>query len=286
MRRVRARRIGVTFGGLTAAVAAVLLATPTAAAAGGAVPGTVTVGSGRLLVRAAASSASAQVGALPNRSTVTIVCQVPGELINGRVRRTDKWDRLTNGRYVSDAYITRDTRLTVPVCPATVVPVPAPPLTGPVLNPDKTRPLWTVPVPRTTVGGFRTVARPQHDGVDLPHPRNTPIVSVAAGTVVTVRCNASTPTCDVDGSPRTTGCGWYAEVRHAGDVVTRYCHMVRRPDVAVGDKVTAGHLLGYVGTSGHSSGPHLHFEVHAGYPATRANAVDPIPFMQQVGAPL
>jgi murein DD-endopeptidase MepM/ murein hydrolase activator NlpD len=62
--------------------------------------------------------------------------------------------------------------------------------------------------------------------------------------------------------------------------------MVRQPEVKVGDIVTTGQPLGFVGTSGHSSGTHLHFEVHLGYPATRANAVDPVPFMQQVGAPL
>jgi len=293
VRRGYLRAIGTRGIGLAAGVfaTAVLLA-PAAAAAGGAVPGTVSVGSGRLAVRAAATSSSAQVGALTNKSKVTIACQVTGDaVVKGRVRKTNKWDRLTNGQYVSDAFIKRNTKLTVPVCPPTVVPAPAPeiPLTGPALSPELTRPvlpLWTVPVPKTAVGGFRTPARPEHDGVDLSHARNTPIVSVAAGTVVTVRCNASTPSCDVDGSPGTTGCGWYVEVRHKGDVVTRYCHMVRQPEVAVGDVVTAGQLLGYVGTSGHSSGPHLHFEVHLGYPAGRANAVDPIPFMQQVGAPL
>jgi murein DD-endopeptidase MepM/ murein hydrolase activator NlpD len=268
----------------------VLFVAPTAAAAGGAVPGTVSVASGRLAVRAAGTAASAQVGALKNKTKVTIACQVTGDYIKGRVRKTDKWDRLTNGQYVSDAFITRNTKLTVPMCPPTVVaPAPTYPLTGPALTPELTRPTlpaWVVPVPKTTIGGFRTVARPAHDGVDLSHAKDTPIVSVTAGTVVTVRCNASTPTCDVDGSPSTTGCGWYVEVRHPGDVVTRYCHLIRQPVVAVGDTVAAGQLLGHVGSSGHSSGPHLHFEVHLGYPAARANAVDPIPFMQQVGAPL
>jgi murein DD-endopeptidase MepM/ murein hydrolase activator NlpD len=47
-----------------------------------------------------------------------------------------------------------------------------------------------------------------------------------------------------------------------------------------------GQLLGFVGTSGNSSAPHLHFEVHTGYPATRLNAVDPVPFMTAHAAPL
>ena len=75
-------------------------------------------------------------------------------------------------------------------------------------------------------------------------------------------------------------------MRHVKDIVSRYCHMVRQPSVAVGDKILSGHVIGYVGTSGHSSGPHLHFEIHTSYPASRDNAVDPVPFMQSVGAPL
>ena len=41
-----------------------------------------------------------------------------------------------------------------------------------------------------------------------------------------------------------------------------------------------------VGTSGNSSGPHLHYEVHTGEPADRGNAIDPVPFMAARGAPL
>ena len=70
--------------------------------------------------------------------------------------------------------------------------------------------------------------------------------------------------CDVDGSRKIGGCGWYVEVQHPGNIVTRYCHMVRRPSVTVGQTVARGTILGYVGTSGYSSGPHLHFEVHIG----------------------
>ena len=57
-------------------------------------------------------------------------------------------------------------------------------------------------------------------------------------------------------------------------------------EVAVGDRVDAGQVLGFVGSSGHSSGPHLHFEVHFGDKANRRNAIDPVPFMRFVGAPL
>ncbi|MET7817347.1 M23 family metallopeptidase [Micromonospora zamorensis] len=74
-------------------------------------------------------------------------------------------------------------------------------------------------------------------------------------------------------------------------MVTRYCHMIQRPEVAIGQQVTAGMVIGFVGNSGGSSGPHLHFEVHLDVPpgpfhANRNNAVDPVPFMLAQGAAL
>jgi murein DD-endopeptidase MepM/ murein hydrolase activator NlpD len=128
------------------------------------------------------------------------------------------------------------------------------------------------------------VARPSHDGVDLAAARNTPIRAAAAGRVIRVVCNVSAGTCDVDGNRTLRGCGWYAELQHATKVVTRYCHMVRRPSVAVGQTVAKGQVIGYVGTSGSSSGPHLHFEVHTNAPpATHANAVNPVWFLRARG---
>ncbi len=149
---------------------------------------------------------------------------------------------------------------------------------------------WTRPVVGDTVGsGFRTSDRPEHDGVDLIIGRGTVIGAASAGVVVRVRCNiagqswdapfTSPMPCDHDGNPGLGGCGWYVDVRHAGDIVSRYCHMVGRPDVTVGQTVTAGQLIGHVGTSGNSSGPHLHFEIHTSYPAESSNATDPVPFM-------
>jgi len=82
------------------------------------------------------------------------------------------------------------------------------------------------------------------------------------------------------------GCGWYVEILHAGNVITRYCHQVQRPIVTVGQQVAAGQSIGYSGSSGNSSGPHLHFEVHLNGDASYNGAVDPVKFMQDVGAPL
>jgi murein DD-endopeptidase MepM/ murein hydrolase activator NlpD len=144
---------------------------------------------------------------------------------------------------------------------------------------------WTVPVRALIVSGFRTAERPGHDGVDLGASRHTPIRAAAAGQVITSRCDTdpSGSLCNRDGSPSTPGCGWYVKIRHSGNLVTMYCHMIWRPKVRVGQLVRAGQELGLVGTSGHSSGPHLHFEV---YDSSKGDKIDPVVFMSDKGAPL
>jgi murein DD-endopeptidase MepM/ murein hydrolase activator NlpD len=150
---------------------------------------------------------------------------------------------------------------------------------------------WTVPVQANIVSGFRPPDRPTHNGVDLAVPKGTPVHAASAGVVITATCNASSPSggpwsCDIDGSVAVHGCGWYVDILHAGNVITRYCHMVSKPEVVVGQTVTAGQEIGHSGSSGNSSGPHLHFEVHLNGDASSNGAVNPIPYMQQVGAPL
>ncbi|HYN92777.1 MAG TPA: M23 family metallopeptidase [Pilimelia sp.] len=148
---------------------------------------------------------------------------------------------------------------------------------------------WTAPVKSAVGSGFRTNSRPGHDGVDLSAGRYTPIRAASSGIVTHIECdNDSSPPyrCDRDGSPSTPGCGWYAEITHADNVITRYCHMVVRPSVKEGQSVAAGQVIGQVGTSGHSSGPHLHFEVHLHGDRSATGAVDPVDFMRERGAAL
>lgn len=152
---------------------------------------------------------------------------------------------------------------------------------------------WTQPVHANIVSGFRTADRPHHQGVDLGAKRNTVIRAASGGEVVWAGCDNDTGNCDIDGSVHTPGCGWFVEILHAGKIATRYCHMVRQPDVTDGQQVKPGDPIGLVGTSGHSSGPHLHFEVHTQVTcgATRCrlsseNAINAAPFMTQHGAPI
>jgi murein DD-endopeptidase MepM/ murein hydrolase activator NlpD len=148
---------------------------------------------------------------------------------------------------------------------------------------------WTIPLKAIVGSGFRTPERPTHQGVDLIVGRYTPIGAAASGVVSRVKCDedhSGHQTCNVDGYPGKGGCGWMVEIQHAGNVMTRYCHMVQRPFVREGQQVTAGEIIGRVGTSGNSSGPHLHFEVHLNNDRSSAGAIDPVPFMREQGATL
>ncbi|MFK3983043.1 M23 family metallopeptidase [Micromonospora sp. NPDC050397] len=143
---------------------------------------------------------------------------------------------------------------------------------------------WIKPVNGTFTSGFRTPDRPDHDGVDVAAPKGTPIYAANAGIVITATCNS--PNCDIDGSINTPGCGWYVEIQHPDNTSTRYCHMLRQPFVTKGQPVTTGQQIGIVGTSGNSTGPHLHFETHTSTPPTSTNATEPFAFMRAHGVDL
>jgi murein DD-endopeptidase MepM/ murein hydrolase activator NlpD len=149
---------------------------------------------------------------------------------------------------------------------------------------------WTIPVKGPVTSGFRTASRPSHNGVDIGVPKGTEIRAATAGVVLVAMCNASTGgvsySCDRDGGIWVQGCGWYVDILHAGNVITRYCHMMVRPYVTVGQNLAAGEIIGLSGSSGNSSGPHVHFEVHLHNDSSRLGAIDPIPFMNQTGASL
>jgi murein DD-endopeptidase MepM/ murein hydrolase activator NlpD len=70
------------------------------------------------------------------------------------------------------------------------------------------------------------------------------------------------------------GYGRMVEIDHGRGLTTRYAHM-SRISVQEGDRVEKGAVIGKVGSTGRSTGPHLHFEVRRG-----GNAVDPRPFLR------
>ncbi|WP_432836519.1 peptidoglycan DD-metalloendopeptidase family protein [Dactylosporangium sp. CA-092794] len=248
------------------------------AAAASTTAGAVGSGTIPLKVRSAPARAAQLLSALADGTALAIACQQHGEPIAGAVRTTDLWDRLTDGTYVSDAYVRRTAE--PPACPGSA---PAP------HAPAAESAQWVSPLPGFTARpGFRTPTNPNHLGVDIMSFVGTPIRAASAGTVVEVVCNIEAGhSCDQPGSASIGGCGWYVKLQHAGGISTLYCHMVRRGAVRPGQRVAAGQVIGYVGSSGNSSAPHLHFEVHVNTPPTSpANAVDPLPFMRAHGAPI
>lgn len=96
-----------------------------------------------------------------------------------------------------------------------------------------------------------------HTGLDLHGSMGDPIIAVQDGTVV------------VSQKTDNGGYGIYVDIDHGNGIKTRYGHMSRNI-VNVGEVVKQGQVIGYVGSTGTSTGPHLHFEVRV-----NDEAVDP-----------
>ena len=100
----------------------------------------------------------------------------------------------------------------------------------------------------TTYFGERGWASPRgHAGIDISAPWGTPVKAAADGKVV---------------GATSSGGGYGLEIllEHAGGLMTRYAHL-SQIGVNVGERVERGELIGRVGSTGFSTGPHLHFEV-------------------------
>jgi murein DD-endopeptidase MepM/ murein hydrolase activator NlpD len=90
-----------------------------------------------------------------------------------------------------------------------------------------------------------------HAGVDFAAPPGTPILAAGTGKVVMAGPNG--------------GYGNYVKLQHTSDVATAYAHMSRiGPGIKPGVAVRQGQVIGFVGSTGMSTGPHLHYEFHRG----------------------
>ncbi len=89
-----------------------------------------------------------------------------------------------------------------------------------------------------------------HQGVDMACPSGTPIYATRAGTVTVASYQAG-------------GAGYYVSINHGDGFASIYMHMTRYV-VSKGQSVTQGQLIGYVGSTGISTGPHLHFGISYG----------------------
>ncbi len=98
-----------------------------------------------------------------------------------------------------------------------------------------------------------------HAGQDYRASYGTPIVAVTDGTVTS--------------AGRAGGCGITVRLRHGRGLDTRYCHMSRMA-VRRGQQVRRGQVIGYVGSTGLSTGPHLHYEMYRNGRAINPASVD------------
>ena len=99
-----------------------------------------------------------------------------------------------------------------------------------------------------------------HSGLDFKGPTGAPILAAANGRVSFVG--------------QRSGYGNVVEVSHGNGLMTRYAHMSKFAAKA-GQRVTAGDVIGAIGSTGRSTGPHLHFEVRI-----NDRAVNPRPFLE------
>ena len=111
------------------------------------------------------------------------------------------------------------------------------------------------PVPGAITSGFGMRRHPilgyrrLHAGLDFKARYGTPIVAVSDGRV--------------SAAGRAGGCGIAVRLEHGGGLSTRYCHMSRMA-VRGGQQVRRGQVIGYVGSTGLSTGAHLHYEMYRG----------------------
>lgn len=100
-------------------------------------------------------------------------------------------------------------------------------------------------------------ASTNHAGVDLAAPAGTAVYAPLDGSVSAVGY----------GPKR----GNYIQIEHEDKFVTRYYHLLSKPTLAKGDAVDGGDQIGQVGSTGNTSGPHLHFEVYENEVGVDAN---------------
>ncbi|MGP6192078.1 MAG: murein hydrolase activator EnvC family protein [Vulcanimicrobiaceae bacterium] len=121
--------------------------------------------------------------------------------------------------------------------------------------------IWPIHGPITSPFGYRTNpfggAPDFHPGLDIAADMGTPILAADSGRVIIAGW--------------VSGYGNYISIDHGGGISTGYGHC-SRIDVSIGQDVQRGQVIGAVGSTGHSTGPHVHFEVRV-----NGRPVDPAP---------
>lgn len=120
---------------------------------------------------------------------------------------------------------------------------------------------YLIPVKGTITSGFGRRWGRMHKGIDIAAPTGTPVLAAESGTVAIARWDSG-------------GYGNLIELQHPNGSTTRYGHNSETL-VSEGEYVEQGQVIALVGSTGHSTGPHCHFEI-------RLNnvAVNPTPLLE------
>ncbi|NTK93295.1 peptidoglycan DD-metalloendopeptidase family protein [Enterococcus faecium] len=130
-----------------------------------------------------------------------------------------------------------------------------------VAGPQLSKEGYIVPVKNYTISSpFGTRGGEFHRGLDLAAAQGEPIYASKAGTVVKAEFHPSW--------------GNYVAIEHEDGTTALYAHQ-QEYQVKVGDKVKQGQIIGYVGSTGNSTGSHLHFELCLDHSLSQSQLVDP-----------
>lgn len=161
---------------------------------------------------------------------------------------------------------TKPPAVATPAAPKTTQAKPATPAAPRTTQAKPVAAAWVSPMPGaevTSCYGERWGVL--HAGIDLALPSGTPVRAAGAGLIQTAGWAFS-------------GYGISVVVDHGSGYLTHYAHL-NDTAVSPGQRVATGQVIGYEGSTGDSTGPHLHFEVHAGL----WNQIDPAPWMRARG---
>ena len=152
--------------------------------------------------------------------------------------------------------------------------------TGPVYNGQLQWPCPGYSRISSTFGGRSSpgggVGSRNHKGVDLAAPHGSSILAAESGTVITVSNTCSHDYAKTVATKCSCGGGYgnYVMISHGGGLVTLYAHC-SSINVSVGQTVSRGQIIGAVGTTGYSTGNHLHFGT-----LLNGTYVNPLPYIQ------
>lgn len=132
---------------------------------------------------------------------------------------------------------------------------------------------WPVPHTKNITSSYGLRNGVPHRGIDIAggNDYGKPIVAFLSGTVIVSELNGTIG----GGLSSGKGYGYQVVINHENGLSTRYAHL-SKPGIPAGSKVEAGQQIGTMGSTGHSSGPHLHFEI-----LVDGKAVDPLPYLQE-----